>query len=427
MNKETKIGLAVLGVLLAVFSGLLVRRYLPAVANSDTAADSAAADSRAGAERPMVVAVETSRGVATESASHARGLDTEPDRAVSPDEPPAELPRRGYMPQQVGSTGARDRYGRELPASSDDIPPATADPFQTGSAESAATPPDEVARAPRRLRIGNEPEAATDGDHAARRAKNPLRRLSAEMPIEESDVEPLSTAAAEPKWTEPDLEPLADPQGPAAAPAEVEESPQAAALVDREAAAETALQATERRREQPAIATPSSERAAPVDPAPHGKYTVQPNDNLWSISEKVYGTGRYFKAIGEHNRAKLPRAERLQVGNVIDVPPAPELEDRYPELCPKQSKSVVVQPRAVRASAQQPLASDGSSYVVEEGDTLFDIARYELGKASRWAEIYELNRDKLGGDVDYLQPGTELAMPPRSEVTTRGSSSRYQR
>ena len=36
-----------------------------------------------------------------------------------------------------------------------------------------------------------------------------------------------------------------------------------------------------------------------------------------------------------------------------------------------------------------------------EGDTLFNIARYELGKASRWVEIYEFNRDLLGKDFNY--------------------------
>src|SRR5205807_1502956 len=65
---------------------------------------------------------------------------------------------------------------------------------------------------------------------------------------------------------------------------------------------------------EPASARPS-EPAVPQD----GKYTVGPNDNLWTISEKVYGNGRYFKAIYEHNRARLPHADRLTVGTVIEV------------------------------------------------------------------------------------------------------------
>ena len=53
----------------------------------------------------------------------------------------------------------------------------------------------------------------------------------------------------------------------------------------------------------------------------------------------------------------------------------------------------------------------GRVYTVEDGDTLFEIARHELGKPSRWAEIYDLNRDVLGNDFDYLRPGIELILP----------------
>jgi nucleoid-associated protein YgaU len=48
---------------------------------------------------------------------------------------------------------------------------------------------------------------------------------------------------------------------------------------------------------------------------------------------------------------------------------------------------------------------------VEEGDTLYDIARYELGAGGRWPEIYQLNAESLGDDFDYLRPGTKLVLP----------------
>ena len=163
----------------------------------------------------------------------------------------------------------------------------------------------------------------------------------------------------------------------------------------------------------------------------NGRYTIQPNDSLWKISEKVYGNGRYFKAIYEHNKIKFPDPDRLVAGTEISVPPPGILEDRYPALCPKQRKSVLVKPREVPASARAPVAGSRGAdvYVVAEGDTLFDIARYELGKAARWGEIYELNRDLLGEDFDYLQPGLELKMPARdgASSTARKSGSRYGR
>ncbi len=68
----------------------------------------------------------------------------------------------------------------------------------------------------------------------------------------------------------------------------------------------------------------------------------------------------------------------------------------------------------------------GRTYVVQEGDTLSSIARNELGKVSRWAEIYQLNREALGRDYDYLTPGMRLTLPPRDsqaggDRTTRRS------
>lgn len=54
-------------------------------------------------------------------------------------------------------------------------------------------------------------------------------------------------------------------------------------------------------------------------------------------------------------------------------------------------------------------------YIVREGDTLYDIARNELGKASRWGEIYDLNWDQLGNRVDGLVPGMKLLLPEDAE------------
>jgi nucleoid-associated protein YgaU len=61
-------------------------------------------------------------------------------------------------------------------------------------------------------------------------------------------------------------------------------------------------------------------------------------------------------------------------------------------------------------------------YTVTEGDTLFEIARHELGKPARWAEIYELNREVLGDDTDFLRPGTELILPATSESAPRNNT-----
>ena len=48
-------------------------------------------------------------------------------------------------------------------------------------------------------------------------------------------------------------------------------------------------------------------------------------------------------------------------------------------------------------------------YVVQSGDTLSEIAQKQLGHASRWQEIFDLNR-ALVSDPDEIFPGQVLVL-----------------
>lgn len=167
---------------------------------------------------------------------------------------------------------------------------------------------------------------------------------------------------------------------------------------------------------------------APPLPRADGKYEVQPLDSFWTISEKLYGTGAYFKALAEHNRDKVDDEGRLQPGDLVLAPAVEQLEKSYPDLCPKPGRRETLQNRATTVGTRRQYNS-GRTYTVAEGDTLFDIARYELGKASRWVEIYELNRDVLGKDFNYITPGTKLFLPDngRPDVLAEPPSGGYRR
>jgi nucleoid-associated protein YgaU len=52
-------------------------------------------------------------------------------------------------------------------------------------------------------------------------------------------------------------------------------------------------------------------------------YTVQPGDTLTSISLKVYGDGRYWRAIFEANRDQLDAPGRIHPGQVLRIPSEP--------------------------------------------------------------------------------------------------------
>jgi nucleoid-associated protein YgaU len=50
------------------------------------------------------------------------------------------------------------------------------------------------------------------------------------------------------------------------------------------------------------------------------------------------------------------------------------------------------------------------SYTVVKGDSLSKIAKRVYGKASRWRDIYELNKDNIK-DPDLIYPGQVLRLP----------------
>jgi len=110
---------------------------------------------------------------------------------------------------------------------------------------------------------------------------------------------------------------------------------------------------------------------------------------------------------------------------VILAPATAELEKLYPELCPSSASRETAENRSQAVPA--PGRSGPRVYVVQPGDTLYDIARRELGKAVRWTELYELNREAIGGRLEDPAPGTQLRLPadaPEAITTHNGSGSR---
>ena len=56
----------------------------------------------------------------------------------------------------------------------------------------------------------------------------------------------------------------------------------------------------------------------------------------------------------------------------------------------------------------------GLGYEVQKGDTLSKIAQRVLGDASRWKEIWEINKAQIP-NPDLIHPGQQLTMPARGD------------
>jgi nucleoid-associated protein YgaU len=75
-----------------------------------------------------------------------------------------------------------------------------------------------------------------------------------------------------------------------------------------------------------------SQQTPPAPATAHGLYVIQPNDSFWRISQRVYGTGRYFQALYEYNRRDCPQPDRLPAGVTIQTPEPYLLERAFPDM-----------------------------------------------------------------------------------------------
>ena len=177
-------------------------------------------------------------------------------------------------------------------------------------------------------------------------------------------------------------------------------------------------------------------------------YEIQKSDNYWTISRKLYGEGRFFQALAEHNKSKVKDPKRMRPGTVISTPSVEVLQQLYARYIPKGApRSTVAQDkRGISKRFEPKMVSEttGSSskksirqgfyyengqpmYRVGSNDTLSEIAEQHLGRASRYIQIQNLNRDRVH-NPDNLEVGTALVLPrDASEVqlVRRPRSRRY--
>jgi nucleoid-associated protein YgaU len=157
--------------------------------------------------------------------------------------------------------------------------------------------------------------------------------------------------------------------------------------------------------EAPRLASPpEAAPLPPVDPVPPTatadtetrtvEYTVRRGDSLWKIAEEHLGDGMRFREIVALNQAVLPRnPDFIDPGLVLRLP--------------SDAESTI-------AETEKPRAEE--TYVVEPGNTLWDIAEEALGEGERYPEVFEASRDTVQPDgqrltdPDLIRPGWHLTI-----------------
>lgn len=128
-------------------------------------------------------------------------------------------------------------------------------------------------------------------------------------------------------------------------------------------------------------------------------HRVQPGDTLSSLAKRYYGSERFTRFLIDGN-PQLEDPNRLAAGAIVKIPPRPAHE-------------ALSRPASTTTSRGPSTAGDGRrTYLVQPGDSFYAIARDVLHDASRWKELFELNKDLVKGDPTSLQIGQVIVLPP---------------
>ncbi|MCO5170598.1 MAG: LysM peptidoglycan-binding domain-containing protein [Planctomycetes bacterium] len=128
------------------------------------------------------------------------------------------------------------------------------------------------------------------------------------------------------------------------------------------------------------------------------RHTVKSGETLSDVAQALLGDRGRWKELYEANKDKLSSPDHVRAGLTL-IFPAADVNRTRPASAPRQ---------ATTTTATTPPAG-GKTYTVAKGDTLYSIARRELGNGNRWREIKTLNQLSS----DNVVVGATLVLPPK--------------
>ena len=171
---------------------------------------------------------------------------------------------------------------------------------------------------------------------------------------------------------------------------------------------------------------PTVKPAEPVAAAPEPTaqtHVLQKGESIARLAQKYYGSERFVPLILEANK-QIRDPNRIPVGAKITIPPAPE------GAKPVAAKPAATEPKGVAAAPEQSSPSTVTTagprqqppgtqaYEVTPDDNWNKIAARVYGSASRWPELFELNKRSANETPRMLRAGEVIYIPATGTTDT---------
>ena len=131
-------------------------------------------------------------------------------------------------------------------------------------------------------------------------------------------------------------------------------------------------------------------------------HQVVEGDSLWKLAETYYQRPSLFTLILQHN-PKLGDGSDLRIGDQLKIPAPPA------GVATGTKKSAPAKSIAVSSNRREATVGSGfRTHVIEDGDTLYDLAEEYLGSGQRWTDIQKANP---GLDPSRLTIGKQIRVP----------------
>jgi nucleoid-associated protein YgaU len=143
-------------------------------------------------------------------------------------------------------------------------------------------------------------------------------------------------------------------------------------------------------------------------------YEWKSGDTFPALAQRFYGDLARLATLRRVNEGRTD----VQPGDRVlipvfdpDLPQSARVQPAPAGSTPLASAKGLVSPDTKSgAVTAKPVATGARVHLVKEGESLWVIAKQELGNGARWKEIYDANRDQLSSP-EALHTGIKLRLP----------------